>query len=261
MDLTLVIGLDEPEIEDLRRRCACPLLAYAGLPRLQVDAGRLLVEHASIRDAFVPVERVIFHGIFENDFDAITALALWGGPCLPNARGMMDCRLRLPCLVRSLAVSRFNTLPRGYADRDTTVTSSSPRVAKWGNWHCGANKAKFAGEWTAPEPSVIEEFIDGRAVRIMLLRDHAWQVEMAGEDWLRSIHHADARLTAIDPELLADAQTLRAYFGLEWIGVDYMIAADGARHLLEVNHIPNVTIFPEMREAFLAFAAAWASRE
>ena len=73
-----------------------------------------------------PVSHVLFHGIFEDDFPFLTALALWGGPCLPKARGMMDCRLRIPCLVRALEVTRFGGMLRGYADCDTTVEAADP---------------------------------------------------------------------------------------------------------------------------------------
>ena len=36
------------------------------------------------------------------------------------------------------------------------------------------------------------------------------------------------------------------------LAVDYMVGTDGTKHLLEVNHIPNVTVFPEIRQAYLA---------
>jgi hypothetical protein len=38
-----------------------------------------------------------------------------------------------------------------------------------------------------------------------------------------------------------------------------MIGDDGTRHLLEVNHIPNVTRFPEIRRAFLDLVVEWVS--
>ena len=41
------------------------------------------------------------------------------------------------------------------------------------------------------------------------------------------------------------------------VGVDYMIGDDGTRHLLEVNHIPNVTRFPEIRAAYLNYVVEW----
>ena len=49
--------------------------------------------------------------------------------------------------------------------------------------------------------------------------------------------------------------------GLATAGVDYIIAPDGSRHLLEVNHVPNVTVFPAVREAYLDLVVAWAGEE
>jgi hypothetical protein len=66
---------------------------------------------------------------------------------------------------------------------------------------------------------------------------------------------------AIDDELLADARALATQLGLAVTGIDYMIGADGERHLLEVNHAANVTVFPELREAFLELVAGWANAE
>lgn len=258
--LVLLVGLDEPETAELRRRLERPVFAFETLPRIRVDRGSLLVEHPRVMNAFVPVERVVYHAIFEDDFDFLTAVALWGGPCLPSARGMMDLRLRLPGLVRALAVTRFGTLPRGFADRGSTAPAGADgSVAKWGNWHCGEDKALFDASWTAAVPTLIEDFVAGEAVRIVLVGDRAWQVRMAGDGWLRSIHHAGAQFTAIDPELLDDARRLAEHFGLATAGVDYMVADDGTRHLLEVNHVPNVTVFPEVREAYLDMVVQWAS--
>lgn len=48
-------------------------------------------------------------------------------------------------------------------------------------------------------------------------------------------------------------------FGLRTVGVDYMVTQDGGRYLLEVNHVPNVTVFPEVREAYLDLVVRWAN--
>jgi hypothetical protein len=258
----LLVGLDELETAELRRRLERQVLAFETLPRIRLDRGRLLVEHPHAMNVFVPVERTAYHAIFEDDFDFLTALALWGGPCLPGARGMMDLRLRLPGLVRALAVTRFGGAPRGYADRGTTVAAGAHgSVAKWGNWHCGEDKARFEGPWTAAVPTLFEEFIEGEAVRIVLVGERAWQVRMTGDGWLKSIHHRDARFMEIDPALLDDARRLAGHFGLAIAGVDYIIAPDGTRHLLEVNHVPNVTVFPEVREAYLDLVVRWATQD
>ena len=258
MEPLLIVGLDERETSEIRQRLGQPTLAFENLPRIRGDRGRLLVEHPNFMDLFVPVERVVYHAIFEDDADFLAALALWGGPCLPAARGMMDLRRRLPGLVRALAVTRFGGTARGYADRDTIVPVDRPTVAKWGNWHCGEDKARFDGVWTASVPTLFEDFIAGEAVRVMLIGELSWQIRMTGRDWLKSIHDSGAAFMAPDPELVADAHRLADHFGLIAAGIDYMVADDGTRHLLEVNHIPNVTLFPEIRLAYLDLVIRWA---
>lgn len=259
MKRLLLIGLEDAEIKAIRQKVEMPVLGYEMLPRVKLTQGTLYVESETRMNSFIPVSHVVFHGIFEveQDFPLICALALWGGPCLPHPKGMMDCRLRLPCLIRALEVTRFGSMTRGFADRYTTMSSETTQVAKWGNWHCGENKTKFTGEHLSQEPTLFEPFIIGEAVRVMVLGDQAWQIQLAGDDWLRSIHHQDALLMPIDQELLDDTLRLREHFGLEVMAVDYMIAQDGQKHLLEVNHIPNVTVFPEIRDAFVDYVADW----
>src|SRR5262249_25613147 len=107
-------------------------------------------------------------------------------------------------------------------------------------------------------PTLFEAFVEGEAVRIVLVGEHAWQVRMAGDGCLKSIHDPKAAFMPIDPELLDDARRLADHFGLRMVRVDYIVAPDGTRHLLEVNHVPNVTVFPEVREAYLDLVVRWA---
>lgn len=230
------------------------------LPKIVVERGQLFVRspHSA---RFLRVSRVIFHGIFEHDLEFLAGLALWGGPCFPNPSAMMDCRLRLPGLVRALKHTRFGGGPRGFASPNAEYTAEGEGVAKWGNWHCGENKHRFTGSYTASEPTILEPFIVGEAVRIALVGEHAWQIRLTGDGWLKSIHHPDAAFMPIDDELLADTRDLARTLGLAVIGVDYMLGADGSKHLLEVNHAANVTVFPQIRAAFLALVAAWADAD
>lgn len=259
----LVVGLDEPEQQALWARIPAPVafLAHPGLPAFRLEQGRLFVEDPDLIDRYLQVSHVIFHGIFEDDFDLITALALWRGPCLPSARGLLDGRLRLPCLARALQVTRYGGMARGFGAAGVTVRAAGEGVAKWGNWHCGENKVRFRDAFPCAEPSVIEPFIPGESVRVVLIGERAFQVRLTGDSWLRSIHHPAAALMEQDPALVEDTRALAAHFGLEMIGVDYQIAEDGTPHLLEVNHIPNVTVFPEIREAFFDLAARWIEGE
>lgn len=255
-DYVCIVGLDEHESDEIRSLVDQFVIAHVVVPKICVQDGTLLVESGR-GIQMVPVSKLIYHGIYENDLDFITGLAIWDGDCLPNPRAMMDCRLKLPCLVRALAHTRFGSSPRGYAAPNVYYETETERVAKWGNWHCGENKVRFIGSWQASEPSIIEHFLEGQAIRVVIIGKKAWQIKLDGDDWLKSIHHADADFMEIDPELLEDTQNLKTAFGLEIIANDYIVANDGSKHLLEVNHIPNVTRFPEIWEAYRDYVVDW----
>jgi hypothetical protein len=107
---------------------------------------------------------------------------------------------------------------------------------------------------------VAEDFVPGTAVRVMLVGDRAWQFRLGGDSWNKSVEEPAAGPTDVDPELLDDTRRLQAHFELAVIGNDYLIGDDGERHLLEVNHAPTVTRFPEVRAAYVDHAVAWAER-
>jgi hypothetical protein len=132
---------------------------------------------------------------------------------------MIDLRLKLPGLARALKHTRF-AFPRGFVSPNTTFRADAEQelVAKWGNWHCGENKERFSDSWTGEEPAVIEPFIAGQSVRLMMVGDQYWQIKLEGRDWLKSLHDASADFMTVDPELLHDTQHLKAAFGLQVIG-------------------------------------------
>jgi hypothetical protein len=251
-----IIGLDEPQTDLLRARISGPLVVHETLPRIFVRDGELFVE-ASSGFGFLPDSKVVFHGIFEDDHDLIAGLALWGGLCLPNARAMMDCRLKLPCLVRALQYTEYADPPRGFVSSGVEYSTDVERVAKWGNWHCGENKETFAHEWQSSESAIVERYLQGDAVRLVVIGQRHWQIKLEGDGWLKSIHHPTACLMHPDPRLVADTRNVANSFGLEIAANDYIITADGEPHLLEVNHIPNVTRFSEIWEAYLEYVVEW----
>ena len=259
----LFIGLDPPETDELKSllktRRPGPVVCHPTLPRILVRGGELFVE--SISGArLVPAGQVVYHGIFADDRDALAGLALWGGPCLPAAAGMLDARLKLPCLVRALRYTAFGPPARGFASAGVRVPAESsgpPAVAKWGDWHCGENKARVDGDFTPEENCVLEPYLEGEAVRVMLVGDRAWQMRLAGDGWLKSIHHPGAAFMPADPRLVEDARRVAAGFGLAVMANDYIVAPDGTPHLLEVNHVPNVTRFPEVWAAYRDFVVDW----
>jgi len=253
---TTIIGIDEPHLSMLRSQVPGPVTMHESLPRIIVRDGELLVRSPT---GFMmePVSQVVFHGIFEEDHDLIAALALWGGPCLPSATAMMDCRMKLPCLVRALRYTEFGSPPRGYSSPNTTFETTTECVAKWGNWHCGENKLRFTESYLSDESTIIEPFLEGEAIRVVVIGDDAWQIQLQGDDWLKSIHHPTAAITSPDPRLVRDTQQVAAGLGLEIAANDYIVTPDGVPHLLEVNHIPNVTRFPEIWEAYSRYVVAW----
>jgi hypothetical protein len=256
MNPVLLVGLERPEVDALRSCVRSSLIAHDMLPKVQIRHGELFARRPD-RDEFAPISKVVFHGIFENDLPTLAALALWGGPCLPGAHGMLDCRPRIANLARVRRVSRFAALPRGYADPFTTFPVESDMVAKWGEWHCGEGKERLNAPLRVEEPTLFEPFIPGDAVRVQLIGERAFQLRLGGADWKKSIHGDDTAFVEPDPELVADTRMLAEHFGLPVCATDYVVTPDWAKHLLELNHIPNVTQFAEMREAYLEYVAGW----
>jgi hypothetical protein len=256
-DLVALVGLEQEEVAELRQRVACELVTFEMMPKVQLRDHELYLARLGTWDWRGPVAKVVFHGIFENDLPGLAALALWGGPCLPSASGLLDCRPRIANLARVRRVSGFAALPRSYTDAGTIFRADRPSVAKWGEWHCGEGKERFADEWAATEPTLVEPFLGGDAVRVTAVGDTFFQLRLGGDDWKKSIHHATAALVPPDHRLVADVRRLRDHFDLAVCAADYIVGPNGTPHLLELNHVPNVTQFAEIRAAYLDFAAKW----
>lgn len=249
-----VIGLEKALSDRIREAHFGPFLYHITPPKMVVKNGKLFIERSN-GVGMLQVDKVIFHGIYENDLDFITGLALWGGDCFPNAFAMMNCRLKLPCLARALKVSKFNHR-RGFVSADTLVSAKELTVAKWGNWHCGENKEKFDSNWKGEEASVLEPFFEGEAVRVVIVGEKAMQIKLEGKDWLKSIHDEAAHFMDIDDELLEDTKNIKEAFGMDIIANDYIVS-DSNKYLLEVNHIPNVMRFQELQNVYLETVIDW----
>ncbi|TWT60875.1 hypothetical protein Pan54_16030 [Rubinisphaera italica] len=171
---------------------------------------------------------------------------------------MLDCRLKHACLVRALGVTRFPGYGRGFAPVGSRIKTETDTVAKWGNWHCGENKERFTGDWKAKTSSTLEPYFEGDAVRIVVIGDEVFQISLDGKDWKKSIHDDSACITDADHELVEDTKVIANHFGLEVVANDYVVGPTG-KYLLEVNHIPNVTRFPEIWESYSKKVAEWCS--
>lgn len=94
-----------------------------------------------------------------------------------------------------------------------------------------------------------------------MIGDQAWQIRLAGKEWLKSIHDPRAEFMELDHQLLDDTRAVTHALGLEIAANDYLVAADGSKHLLELNHIPNVTRFPEIWTAYRDYVTSWAAKK
>lgn len=258
MQRVLLIGIERDVHPLITRHLDCPFVVSETLPSIRLEEGALLVKRTGgMGTGYLPVSHVLYHGIFEDDLDCITALALWRGHCLPNARGMIRARPRVPCLIEALQVTKFGGGPRGFAFGGQTVTAHSARVAKFGQMHCGEGKDRFEGPRVCDIPTLVEPFIAGRAVRIMAIGERIWQIRLEGDDWKKSIHADTAAFESPREDLVGDTRALMKHFELEVAGVDYMIDESDTPVLLEVNHIPNVDRFEEITHAYVHYALAW----
>ncbi|MCC9071119.1 hypothetical protein LNQ49_05860 [Flavobacterium sp. F-65] len=61
----------------------------------------------------------------------------------------------------------------------------------------------------------------------------------------------------VDDDLLADTLHIKNVLQMDMIGNDYIVAKDGAKYLLEVNHIPNITRFEAVRAVYLSTVIEW----
>ena len=65
----------------------------------------------------------------------------------------------------------------------------------------------------------------------------------------------------INDDLLDDTLQIRQGMELDLIANDYLVDQQGQPYLLEVNHIPNVTQFPELWAAFRDHVIDWLGRQ
>ncbi|MGX7666519.1 hypothetical protein [Flavobacterium pedocola] len=250
-----LVGIEDSEYEHIRANFNGHILWHQALPKILVKEGVLFMEKEN-GIGMLPVDKVVYYGIFDNDLDFISGLTLWGGACYPNPRAMLDCRLKIPCLIKALELTKFGH-PRGFVSANTEITMNTDTVAKWGNWHCGENKERISGDWTSEFASTLEPFFEGESVRIMNIGVHYWQIKLEGDNWLKSIHPDSACFMEIDDDLLQDTIHIKKELKMDMIGNDYIILNNGEKRLLEVNHIPNITRFDVVREAYLSTVTEW----
>ena len=144
---------------------------------------------------------------------------------------------------------------RGYVPAGTETNVDREQVLKWGNRHCGEDKARVVGLVKADHDAVIEPFVEGRSERVLIVGDRAWRLGYESADWRKNVKAAVSPLP-VDGDLEARARRTAERLELSVAGVDYIVNGAGAT-LLEVNAYPGLDDVPEAAEAFVELAATW----
>ena len=257
MELLVTIGLDADVVQPLRERLEARIVAYPAVPPLYSLGGQLFVESASVAGRWLTPRGVIFYGYFDGAGPARRALALSTTPTFPDVRSTLPLDERAMALV--LAMRADEPGPgRGFVPAGTTLKVERDHVIKWGNRHCGEDKARFTGSFEMPNDAVVEAFVDGRSERILLVGESAWQLHYESADWRKNVK-ATVTTVNLDSRLVARARHTAQRLGLAVAGVDYIVNDDGAR-LLEVNAYPGFDDVPDAADAFVELAARWWAR-
>ena len=265
--LLVVIGLDDPLVERLRdgfraRLGEPPRFAvYASPPPIYALDGRVLAESGRVMGRWLRPDGVLYYSYFEGAADARRALAIADTPSFPDVRDTLPLDDKVMALLAAMRDrGALATVPRGYVPAGTEVPSNGERVLKWGDAHCGEGKLRVGGAFCPEHSSVVEPFLRGESVRVLLVGSRSWQLHYASDDWRKNVRATVTVAAEADPDLVVEAQQVARRLRLEVAGIDFIVGVDGRRHLLEVNAYPGFDDAPGAEEAFVDLALDWWSR-
>jgi hypothetical protein len=197
---------------------------------------------------------VVFYGYFDDAGAARRGLALGSTPTFPDVGKTLPLDERAVALM--LALRAEGRLPaRGFVPRGVSVTVDREHVIKWGNRHCGEDKERVLGLVQVANDAVIEPFVTGRSVRILVVGERAWQLEYESADWRKNVG-STVTIVEAAPDLVARARQTTTRLGLDVAGVDYIVS-EGEATLLEVNAYPGLDDVPGAAEELLSMAQTW----
>ena len=212
------------------------------------------MESATVAGRWLQPRGVIYYGYFEDAGAPRRALALSSIPTFPDVGATLLLDERPMALL--LASRADETSPaRGFVPAGTDLNLQREQVVKWGNRHCGDDKARINGASRVATDAIVEPFVAGRSERVLLIGDQLWHLRYESTDWRKNVA---ATVTTIEPEplLVARARRTAERLGLSVAGVDYIVN-DGGATLLEVNAYPGFDDADGAPEAFVSLAAAW----
>jgi hypothetical protein len=231
------------------------MVSYPGIPNGYSIDGKVFVESPTVSGRFLQPDGVIFYSYFHSkEADEFRrALALSYTPTFPSVVASLPFDDKIVGLI--LAQPYFLSMPRGYLPAGP-VSFEGEKVFKWGNKHCGEDKAKANGSIVLPEPALVEPFIEGTSERILIVGDSTWHLRYESADWRKNV---EAKITILDKpnRLLAhEARYAVDSLRLNVAGLDFIVTSNGA-HLLEVNAYPELSDVPDAQDAFVNHFVSW----
>jgi len=198
------------------------------VPRIYSLEGRVFVESPTVAGRWLEPRGVVYYGYFDDAGEARRALALGTTPTFPDVRATLPLDERAMALLLALRVDEAGSR-RGFVPRGIEVRLEREHVLKWGNRHCGDDKARAVGPTAIQNAAVVEPFVEGSSERILLVGDHAWHLRYESTDWRRNV---GATVTRIEPdeEFVDRARRTTRRLGLAVAGVDYVVGTKGATH-------------------------------
>ena len=167
VEMLVTIGLDTDPLQRLRHAVDARVVAYPAVPRLYSVEGRTFVESASVAGRWLEPMGVVYYGYFDDAGPARRALALSATTTFPDIGATLPLDERaMALLLASRADERGPG--RGFVPAGIDAKVTREQVLKWGNRHCGEDKARASGVVHVEHDSIVEPFVEGFSERIFI---------------------------------------------------------------------------------------------
>lgn len=230
---------------------------YPMPPRMYSVDGALYVESAKVQEKWLRPQGVIFYGYFPKAQMERRAMALSNTPTFPDVQATIQHDDKAISLMLAMKADPCPVgVPRGFIPNHTATAVKAEQVFKWGDAHCGHNKAR--GTVVPAHSSTVEPFIEGLSERILVVGTKAWHLRYHSTDWRKNVGGTVEEVVPADWPLISRTLVITQNLGLAVAGVDYVRPLNGAPPvLLEVNAYPELSQGQGAIEAFAALARAW----
>ncbi|MEI7895317.1 MAG: hypothetical protein WCI05_19630 [Myxococcales bacterium] len=172
-------------------------------------------------------------------------------PCWPNPVALLAASGRHDAIDRCVAEGLIDhrVVQSQFTSRPPLAF---PYVLKVGEEHRGEGKYLIRAAEDIPRwegIATMEPFFEGESVRVLLVGDRAFGVKVLNDhSWIKNSMGASFEPWEPDEAMVKHARRAAALFGLEIVGVDYVVDAAGF-HFIELNPFPRLGMSRESASA------------